>query len=244
MVPPDLPQGLPADVTLRPAAPEDIDAVVVVQMASRGAAAMPPGIHPEHEVREWLTERHRHDAIWVAEVGGAVAAYARFTATWLDDLYVAPDRAGQGLGTALLDLVKAQRPDGFCLWVFEMNTPARAFYARHGLVELERTDGSGNEEKQPDIKMAWAGTDPLAFYRGLIDEVDADLGDVLARRAALTRAVQPHKPVAERDPDRERAIAEAMALRAPALGADRLARIVHAIITESLDASSDASTLP
>ena len=117
-----------------------------------------------------------------------------------------------------------------------MNTPARGFYTRHGLVELERTDGAGNEEKQPDIKMAWAGTDPLAFYRGLIDEVDADLGDVLARRAALTRAVQPHKPVAERDPDRERAIAEAMALRAPALGADRLARIVHAIITESLDA--------
>ena len=60
---------------------------------------------------------------------------------------------------------------------------------------------------------------------------------MLARRVALTRAVQPHKPVAERDPDRERAIAEAMALRAPALGADRLARIVHAIITESLDAS-------
>ena len=172
-------------MTLRPAAPEDIDAVVVVQLASRGAAAMPPGLHPEHEVRAWLTERHRHDAIWVAEVDGAVAAYARFTATWLDDLYVAPDRAGQGLGTALLDLVKAQRPGGFCLWVFEMNTPARGFYARHGLVELERTDGAGNEEKQPDIKMAWAGTDPLAFYRGLIDEVDADLGDVLARRAAL-----------------------------------------------------------
>ena len=60
---------------------------------------MPPGIHPEHEVRAWLTERHRHDEIWVAEVDGDVAAYARFTATWLDDLYVAPDRAGQGLGT-------------------------------------------------------------------------------------------------------------------------------------------------
>ena len=31
-----------------------------------------------------------------------------------------------------------------------------------------------------------------------------------------------------------------MALRAPALGADRLARIVHAIITESLDAADIA----
>jgi chorismate mutase len=199
---------------------------------------MPPGVHPEHEVRAWLTERLDHDEIWVAGVGPEVAAYTRFTETWLDDLYVAPDRAGQGLGSALLDVAKARRPGGFCLWVFEMNAPARGFYAHHGLVELERTDGSGNEEKEPDIKMAWPGTDPLSFYRGLIDEVDADLGDVLARRAALTRAVQPHKQVTGRDPDRERAIAEALAVRAPSLGADRLHRIVHAIITESLDAST------
>ena len=229
---------VPPDVTLRPAAPDDVDAVAAVQLASRAAAAMPPGVHPEHEVRAWLTGRFQQDEVWVAEVDGRPAAYARFTRTWLDDLYVVPERAGQGIGTALLELVKAQRPTGFCLWVFEMNTPARGFYGRRGLVELERTDGQANEEKQPDIKMAWPGTDPLAFYRGLIDEIDAELGELLNRRAALTRAVQPHKPTPERDPDRERAIAEAMALRAPALGADRLDRIVRAIITESLDAST------
>jgi chorismate mutase len=203
---------------------------------------MPPGVHPEHEVRAWLTQRLEHDEIWLAEVGHEVVAYTRFAERWLDDLYVAPDHAGRGLGSALLDLVKARRPGGFCLWVFEMNTPARGFYDHHGLVELERTDGSGNEEKQPDIRMAWAGTDPLAFYRGLIDDVDADLGDVLARRSALTRAVQPHKTAAGRDLDRERAIAEAMALQAPSLGADRLHRIVHAIITESLDAAGECSS--
>jgi GNAT superfamily N-acetyltransferase/chorismate mutase len=232
---------VPTDVTLRPATADDVAEVVRVQMASRTAAAMPPGIHPEHEVLAWLTERHRSDEMWVAEADGTVAAYARMTPTWLDDLYVVPDRAGQGIGSALLDLVKAQRPAGFCLWVFEMNTPARGFYARHGLVELERTDGRGNEEKQPDIRMAWPGADPLSFYRGLIDEVDDELGEVLNRRSALTRAVQPHKPVAGRDLARERAIAEAMALRAPALGAERLQRIVHAIVTESLG-SLDAST--
>ena len=227
----------PTALTLRPGEADDVEDLVRVHLASRGAAPMPPGVHPEHEVRAWLTERQRHDEIWVADVDGLVAAYARMSDSWLDDLYVVPDRCGQGLGSALLDLAKARRPDGFCLWVFEMNTPAREFYLRHGLVELERTDGSGNEEKQPDIKMAWPGTDPLAFYRGLIDEVDGELGDLLARRAALTRAVQPHKPATERDPERERAIAEAMAQRAPALGADRLHRIVHAIITESLDAA-------
>jgi len=227
-----------ADVILRPAVPSDADDVTAVHLASRAAAAMPPGVHSDTEVREWLGGRLERDEVWEAETGAGVAAYARMTETWLDDLYVAPDHAGQGLGSALLDLVKAQRPGGFCLWVFETNEPARGFYTHHGLVELERTDGAGNEEKQPDVRMAWPGTDPLAFYRGLIDDVDAELGDLLNRRIALTHAVQPHKPVAERDPDREREIAEAMALRAPVLGAERLQRIVHAVITESLDAST------
>jgi chorismate mutase len=143
----------------------------------------------------------------------------------------------QGVGSALLDLVKSLRPGGFCLWVFETNEGARRFYLRHGLAELERTDGAGNEERAPDLRMAWPGTDPLAFLRGLIDEVDAGLADLLARRAALTAAVQRHKNDPARDLDRERRIAEAMAERAPALGPDRLARIVHTIITESLDAA-------
>ena len=84
--------------------------------------------------------------------------------------------------------------------------------------------------------MAWPGRDPVAFFRGLIDEVDDSLADLLARRAALTRVVQDVKGTRERDPGREAEIVERMARAAPELGPDRLARIVHAIITESLDA--------
>jgi GNAT superfamily N-acetyltransferase/chorismate mutase len=223
------------DLLLRPAVTTDAGAVAEVQIAARREAAMPRGIHTDDEVRAWLAAKLAEDEVWVAEVDGVVAGYARVTATWLDDLYVAPSYAGQGVGSALLDVVKAQRPGGFCLWVFEMNTPARAFYLRHGLVELEHTDGAANEERAPDLRMAWPGEDPLTFLRGLIDKVDEELGDLLARRAALTHAVQPHKTDTTRDPARERAIAEAMALRAPALGAERLSRIVHTIITESLE---------
>jgi chorismate mutase/GNAT superfamily N-acetyltransferase len=228
---------VPTDVVLRPAVESDAGAVADIHLASRRAAAMPPTVHTDDEVRRWLDGRLRStDEVWLAEVDGVPGGYARMTETWLDDLYVVPELAGQGLGSALLDLVKAQRPRGFCLWVFESNTPARRFYAGRGLVELERTDGSGNEERSPDIKLAWPGADPLAFFRGLIDEVDADLGDLLARRAALTAAVQPLKDDPQRDPAREHAIAETMAQRAPALGTERLTRIVHTIITESLDA--------
>lgn len=229
---------MPTEATLRPAVAEDAEAVASVHLAARRAAPMPAAVHTDDEVRQWLAGRIAgDDEVWVAETDGAVAAYARLSRTWLDDLYVAPAHAGQGLGAALLDLAKSRRPEGFCLWVFESNTPARAFYVRHGLVALERTDGEGNEEKAPDVRMAWPGRDPVAFFRGLIDEVDDQLGDLMARRMALTRAVQGHKRDTTRDPARERGIAERLAARAPELGADRLGRIVHTIITESLDAA-------
>ena len=241
-MPTDLPTGPPTEVVLRPADESDAEGVAAVHLAARRAAAMPPSVHTDAAVGYWLAGRLAVDEVWVAEAGGEVAGYARLTETWLDDLYVAPHHAGQGLGSTLLELVKSRRPDGFCLWVFEMNGPARRFYAHRGLVELERTDGAGNEERTPDIRMAWPGEEPLAFYRRLIDEVDAQLGDLLSRRAALTRAIQPHKSdPAQRDLAREHAIAEALASRAPALGADRIQRIVHTIITESLDAARDRS---
>jgi GNAT superfamily N-acetyltransferase/chorismate mutase len=227
------------EISLRTAERSDGDVVASIHLEARQGAAMPPGIHTDADVRRWLSGRLDLDEVWLAELDGTPAGYARLTPGWLDDLYVAPPYAGRGVGSALLDLVKARCADGFCLWVFEMNTAARAFYAHRGLVELERTDGSANEEKAPDVRMAWPGADPVAFFRGLIDEVDDSLADLLARRAALTRVVQDVKDSTDRDVAREREIAERMALAAPELGSDRLARIVHAIITESLDAAAD-----
>jgi chorismate mutase/GNAT superfamily N-acetyltransferase len=234
---------MPTDgsLRLRPAEPDESDSLAALYGRTRRAAepAMPAALHTAEEDRGWFAARLRdgEHEVWVAEDDGGLLGYALVTATWLDHLFVEPGRQSAGIGAALLDVVKGVRPAGFCLWVFESNTRARAFYSRHGLVELEHTDGSGNEEKAPDVKMAWPGHDPVAFFRGLIDEVDAGLGEMLARRAALTRAVQGVKGSTDRDAAREREIAERMARVAPELGPDRLGRIVHAIITESLDAA-------
>lgn len=238
---------MPTDeILLRPAVRGDLPAVAELFLATRAAAvpAMPPLVHGEDDVRAHVAGIDLDEAgrrMWVAEdAGGGLAGYAELRGAWLDDLYVLPGHQGKGIGGALLDVAKAERPDGFCLWVFESNAPARAFYERRGLVTLERTDGSGNEERSPDLRLAWPGADPLAFFRSLIDEVDGQLGDLLARRAALTRVVQHHKAATgdtRRDPGRETEIARALAARAPELGVDRLRRIVHAIITESIDAA-------
>ena len=149
----------PTEAFLRPAEPEDIPDIVRTYVEARAKAPMPAPIYPEKDIREWLAVKvlapQTGSQVWVAEVDGVVSAFAAFTQTWLDDLFVHPRAQGTGIGSMLLDLVKSLAPDGFGLWVFEMNTPARVFYARHGLREVERTDGSDNQEKAPDVRMLW-----------------------------------------------------------------------------------------
>ena len=61
---------------------------------------------------------------------------------------------GRAVGKALLDRVKAGH--GMIeLWTFQANTGARRFYLREGFREVLLTDGSGNDEKLPDVQMAW-----------------------------------------------------------------------------------------
>jgi chorismate mutase/ribosomal protein S18 acetylase RimI-like enzyme len=231
------------DLVLRPAAPDDAEAIAALYLATREAAvpAMPPQIHTSDEVRDHARREIDRHEVWVATDGpeGEVVGYAALSDAWLDGLYVAPGHQGRGVGTALLDLAKARRPRGFALWVFASNQPARRLYRRHGLVELEHTDGSGNEERSPDVRMDWPGEEPMSYFRAGIDAVDDEIAVLLARRQALTAAVQDHKPTgghAGRDPERERAIAERMARHAPGLGAERMARVMDAVISVSLDA--------
>ena len=228
------------DLVLRPASADDAEQLTELYLATRRAAepAMPPQRHTAESVLAFMTGAVADKEVWVADVD-QIVGFLTLDDAFVDALYVGPDHQGLGIGTALLDLAKARRPDGFALWVFASNAPARGFYHRHGLVELEHTDGSGNEERSPDVRMAWPGADPIAFLRRQIDEVDDELALLLARRFALTATVQDfkHRPGHRgRDPEREHAIAQRMATHAPGLGPDALGRIMHVVIGESLDA--------
>ncbi|KAB2368791.1 MULTISPECIES: chorismate mutase [Actinomadura] len=80
----------------------------------------------------------------------------------------------------------------------------------------------------------------VAEARAAIDGLDAALAVLLERRAEVAALVQRLKPVggfAGRNPDRERAIVDAMAEHAPSLGRDRLAKIMNAVIEAGLDAA-------
>ena len=148
-----------AEISVRRALAEDGPAIAGLYTAARVAAVpqMPPAMHTADEDIRFFSRRMTDDEVttWVAEAHGEMLGFALCTPTFLDGLYVRPDLTGQGIGSLLLDVVDATHPDGYELWVFESNTGARRLYERRGLVEVERTDGSGNEEKAPDIKMAW-----------------------------------------------------------------------------------------
>lgn len=150
------------DLTLRPGTTEDADALAALLTLTRRAAVpmMPPSVHTPQEDHAWIEQQLAGEReVWVAEAEGELVAYLILEPGWLHSLYVRPDLKGQGIGTFLLDFVKQRMPDGFALWVFVSNEPAQRFYRRHGLVEVRRTDGADNDEKAPDIEMAWPGTD-------------------------------------------------------------------------------------
>jgi chorismate mutase/GNAT superfamily N-acetyltransferase len=233
------------EFTLRPGSPEDLpDLREVFDAATSGPGHWVERRTPD-EVRAWfrsLLDRPGRE-LWVAVRGELQLGFVLLDGDWLNLIFVHPGRAARGVGGALLDLVKSLRPHGFGLRVHQANDRARAFYLRHGLVELERTDGSSYPDAEPDLQMAWLGDDPLAYLRRRIDAVDDELAVLLARRTALTAAVQDHKSATGeyagergRDAEREAEIVARLARQVPELGPDGLARVMRAVIEESLAA--------
>ena len=148
---------------LRRAVVADAEAVADVWIASY-AEALPTvtRAHDDDEVRGWIRERLVPTTeCWVAVDGGdgTVVAMMALTPGWIDQLYVLPAYQGRGVGSALVRLAQ-ESPDALELWTFQVNVPARAFYARHGFREVELTDGATNEEHEPDVRLLWRRTLP------------------------------------------------------------------------------------
>ncbi|PAZ15408.1 histone acetyltransferase [Streptomyces sp. SA15] len=146
-------------VVLRRAKASDAAAAANVWLRSF-AAALPEVVRPHSDdaVRDYFREvvvplRET----WVAEDAerDAVVGVMVLDGDELSQLYLAPDWRGRGLGDRFVALARERSPEGLTLWTFQVNKPAHRFYERHGFVAVEYTDGSGNEEREPDVRYEW-----------------------------------------------------------------------------------------
>ena len=120
-----------------------------------------PHLHTFDETQIWMRSHVLADEdVWTIVHDDAVIGFIATTPGWIEQLYVDPSAWRSGAGSRLLEHAKQQQPNGFQLWTFQRNAIARNFYRSHGLVEIRTTDGSDNEEKEPDVLLGWRPSDP------------------------------------------------------------------------------------
>lgn len=129
-----------APVTIRPASPEDAEAICEVHMASvRGLARR---AYDEEQIRGWAENRVPEQYRWamaheeeffVAERGGHVVGFVSLLGSEVRSLYVHPREARHGTGTALLAAAEElARAHGYQTLRLHASLNALAFYRARG----------------------------------------------------------------------------------------------------------------
>jgi GNAT superfamily N-acetyltransferase len=141
---------------MRRAVLADMAAVAVLhRMTVRTSLPFLPDLHTPEEDLAFFRERlFPANEVWVAEQDSELIGYAARADGWLNQLYVHPDHQGRGIGAAVLAHAMTG-VDALRLWAFQKNTRARRFYEERGFVLVRMTDGSDNEEHEPDALYLW-----------------------------------------------------------------------------------------
>lgn len=142
-------------IRLREATAADAGEIAEVFTASRALLTFLPKLHSADEDRAFIANhivpQYR---LTLAEEDGRLLGYMAEGEAWIEQLYVSPMAVRRGVGSALMAEVKA-RQERLELWCFKQNVTGRAFYAVQGFEALYETDGSGNEERAPDVRYRW-----------------------------------------------------------------------------------------
>jgi GNAT superfamily N-acetyltransferase len=142
---------------IRRARIDESDAIAEVYERSYETLTFLPRLHTLDEYKAFMARQVVEDDVWVWDESETVLGFMVLRGE--NDLflmYLEPSATGRGIGAALLEHAKRERPRGFTLWTFQQNEGARRFYERHGLRAIAFGDGSGNEEGVPDVQYKWA----------------------------------------------------------------------------------------
>ena len=152
--------ALARPAALRPARPADAAALGAILSDWIDATPWMPRIHSRDQDRGFAARMIAEMTVTVAVVDAPAGFLAR-RAHFIHALYLTADARRGGIGRLLLDDAKAGARR-LTLWTFQANHPARRFYVREGFAEVERTDGAGNDEHLPDLRLEWNADDARA----------------------------------------------------------------------------------
>jgi len=139
---------------LRPARSTDAGRTGAILSGFIDTTPWMPRIHTRAEDLSFAADMINRGWVIVAEAEGTVIGFTACNDGFVHAVYVDETARGQGCGAALLGALKTAH-ETLSLWTFQANARAQAFYARHGFAEVERTDGAGNDEGLPDIRLTW-----------------------------------------------------------------------------------------
>jgi len=146
-----------SNVSIERANDSDASAIARVFRQSRALLTFLPCLHTEEEDLQFFAKKilPTH-TVFVAKESDSdnIVGFITFDHRWVHQLYLVPDQIHTGIGSRLLNLVKS-KTDRLQLWAFKKNVMAAKFYAKHGFKPIEETDGSNNEEKEPDVLFEW-----------------------------------------------------------------------------------------
>jgi GNAT superfamily N-acetyltransferase len=151
------------NLDLRAATSSDANAVACVLLRSRKELVVcAPMVHSDPDVRRWVRRTlipagRTTVAVVEDDVIGFLSSSGNTNCSWIDQLYLLPEWVGRGIGTRSLEQARRELPPPIRLYTFQCNESARKFYERRGFRPIAFGDGSGNEEKCPDVLYEWPG---------------------------------------------------------------------------------------
>ena len=145
-------------VELRRLRPDELDTTVDVWVRARWDA------------QPWLENRLGYTAdqnlayfrdvicieheVWLAVDGETVLGLMALTGGEIDQLHVAPEYQGRGVGSALLEKARELSPEWLGLFTHQRNERARRFYEAKGFSAV-RFGTSPPPENEPDVRYEW-----------------------------------------------------------------------------------------
>jgi GNAT superfamily N-acetyltransferase len=146
------------DLTVRPIRPDDAGEVMTLQRAAfvqealiYGTPEMPPLTQTLEEVESELHENLGCVALHGPRMVGAVRARLDGSLLLVGRIAIAPDRAGEGIGTTLLGAVERRGAEAGAteaeLFTGSLSEANLRLYEREGYVETERVQGDDGTEQ-------------------------------------------------------------------------------------------------